>query len=78
VATRVVKRRNTDPEVNKLKSLLSNAVKSGKPDTVVLQYRRELREANIIAAAKKVAARLPELTPEGRERVRSLLSWAAR
>lgn len=69
--------RNVDRDVAVARGLLAHAVKAGKPDAVLRQYRRELREANIIAAAKKVAARLPELSPEGRARVAMLLGGAA-
>jgi hypothetical protein len=68
--------RQIDPEVGKARSLVSNAVKSGLDDEIIEEYRQELAEARIIAAAKAVAARLPELPPEKRERVRALLGGA--
>lgn len=69
--------RQVDPDVGKARSLISNAVKSGLPDEVVQEYRRELADARILAAAKKVAARLPELPPEKLEKARAILFGGA-
>jgi hypothetical protein len=67
--------RNVDPEVGTARGRLGIAVLKGD-EQAVADCRQELHEAKIIAAAKAVAARLPELSPEKRDRVRALLGGA--
>lgn len=67
--------RNIDPEIGRAKSLLGVAVRTGNEEAAE-QYRQELHDLNIIAVAKRVAAQLPELTPEKREQIRALLGGA--
>jgi hypothetical protein len=67
--------RNVDPEVGKARGKLGIAVLKGD-EQAVEECRQQLHEAKIIAAAKAVAARLPELSPEKREHVRALLGGA--
>lgn len=73
----MVTTRNVDPEVGKARGKLAVSVREGDEEAATLA-RQELHEAKIIAAAKKVAAQLPELTPEKREQVRALLLGGAR
>lgn len=67
--------RNIDPEITKLRGRLGVAIRDGKKD-LAERYRQELRDLVITAAAKKVAAQLPDLSPEKREQVRALLGGA--
>lgn len=67
--------RNDDHEVRSASGKLGNAILKGD-DEAAEQCRQELHEAKIVAAAKRVAAQLPELSPEKRERVRALLDRA--
>jgi hypothetical protein len=68
-------RTNVDPEVVKVRAKLGTAVRE-KDAELEDQYRQELHDLNIIVAARRVAARLPELSPEKREQVRALLAGA--
>ncbi|MCM4080421.1 hypothetical protein [Paractinoplanes hotanensis] len=74
--TRTPRTRNVDPEVGQARSKLAVAVLRGDEDEADLQ-RRELHDAKILAAAKAVAAQLPDLPPEKRERVRAILFGGA-
>jgi len=67
--------RNIDPEIGRVKALLGVAARTGDKEAEK-QYRQELHDLNNIAAAKKVVARLPDMTPEKREQVRALLGGA--
>lgn len=67
--------RSVDPDVCKVRGRLGVAVREGD-DEAADHYRQELHDLNIIAAAKKVAAQLPELSPEKREQIRALLAGA--
>lgn len=64
--------RNIHPEVGQARSKLAVAVLKGDQEKAA-EYRQELHEAKIVAAAEAVAARLAELSPEKRERVTALL-----
>lgn len=66
---------NIDPEIGRAKALVGVAARTGDKEAE-RRYRQKLRDLNVIAAAKKVAAQLPELSPEQRERVRALLGGA--
>lgn len=68
--------RQVDPEVGHFRSKIGIASLKGDHEAAE-HYRRELADARIIAAAKAVAAKLPELSPEKRERVRALLAGGA-
>lgn len=68
-------RTKVDPDVVKVRAKLGTAVREKNAD-LEAQYRQELHDLNIIVAAKRVAARLPELTPEKREQIRALLGGA--
>lgn len=67
--------RNVPPEIARLRGRLSGAVRRGDEEAA-RKYRQELRDIVVLAEAKKVAAQLPELTPEKREQVRALLGGA--
>lgn len=71
----MAKPRLVDPDVGHFRGKIGISVLKGDEEAVE-HYRRELADARIIAAAKAVAARLPELPPEKRERVRALLGGA--
>lgn len=70
--------RNIDPEITKTRGRLGVAVREGDK-AAAEQYRQELRDLVIIAAAKRVAAQLAErpVSPETIERVRAALFGGA-
>lgn len=68
--------RRVDPEVGHLRSKVAVSVLKGDDDAAA-RYRKELADARIIAAAKEVAARLPELPPEKLQAARAILLGGA-
>lgn len=68
-------RTKVDPDVVKVRGKLGTAVRE-KDAELEEKYRQELHDLNILVAAKRVAAQLPELTPEKREQIRALLAGA--
>lgn len=71
----VALKRRYDPEVTHHRAKVAGYVRVGDKERAE-HHRQELADALIVAAAKAVAARLPELPPEKRERVRALLGGA--
>lgn len=67
--------RNIDPEIGRARALVGVAARTGDKEAEK-RYRQELHDLNMMAWAKKVAAGLPELTPEKREQIRALLGGA--
>lgn len=67
--------RKYDPDVTHHRAKVAGYVKVGNEEKAE-HHRQELAEALIVAAAKDVAAQLPKLSPESRERVRALLGGA--
>lgn len=68
--------RNVDREVGLARSRVAVAVLKGD-EQAEKRYRQELADARILAAARAVAARLPELPPEKLERARAILFGGA-
>lgn len=68
-------KRKTDRDVGHHVAMIMVACRTGNQEAAE-HHRRELADARIIAAAKAVAAKLPELPPEKREQVRALLGSA--
>jgi ribosomal 50S subunit-associated protein YjgA (DUF615 family) len=67
--------RNVDPAVAHHRGKLAGYTAVGDQENAAL-HRTELHHAKILAAAKAVAARLPELPPQKQEQVRALLAGA--
>lgn len=67
---------NVDPDVNHNRAMVMVAAREGD-DEALAHYRQELADARIIAAAKKVAAQLPDLPPEKLEVARAILLGGA-
>jgi hypothetical protein len=74
----VARTRNVDPELGRLRGKLAVSVREGDTEAADLA-RQELHEANIRAAAKKLAAQLAAkpISPETVERVRAALFGGA-
>jgi hypothetical protein len=68
--------RDVDPEVGKLRGMLGPATLKGDEQEIE-RIRGELHQAKILADARRVAARLPELPPEKQELLRALFGGAA-
>ena len=73
MAEKVIQRRNVDPHVAQARSALAVANLRKRPAHEIAQLKSELEEAIIVAAAKKVAARLPEVSEEAKARIAALL-----
>jgi DNA-directed RNA polymerase subunit F len=61
--------------MGRVKALLGVAARTGDKENEK-KYRQELHDLNVIAAAKRVVAQLPDVSPEKREQVRALLGGA--
>jgi hypothetical protein len=55
--------------------MIGVAVRTGD-DQAAHHYRQELADARILAAARSVAAKLSELSPEKQDKVRALFGGA--
>jgi hypothetical protein len=66
----------SDPHVNKAKSLVCNAYKSGLPDEVIQEYREQLRDAKAIAKVKRIAEEIFDFPADSpvREQARAILA----
>lgn len=71
------RKRNVDPELVRLRGALAGAVSQGLPADDIARRRAELNEAKILTAARRLAAQLPELSPEKRAYVASMLRGCA-
>lgn len=67
--------RTIDPDVAHLRGKVAGYARVGDLEAAE-GARQELAQARILAAARKVAAQLPELSPERLAEVRALLGGA--
>lgn len=67
--------RQVDPDVGHFRSKIGISALKGDTEAVE-HYRRELADARIIAAARAVAAKLPDLPPEKRALVAAIFGRA--
>jgi hypothetical protein len=68
-------KRNVHPEVGAARGKLGIAVLRGD-EAAVARCRQDLYDANLIAAADAVVDRLPQASPEIRERIAAKLGGA--
>lgn len=77
MSERPIRRRNIDPDVSRARSAVAVAAHQRRPDAEIAELKAELQDAVLFAAARKVAAQLPELSPHKREKLRAILLGGA-